>query len=107
MLGFLYIDSADFTKMNLFLNFFAGMQASIVLMSSNRQSRIDRTEAKHSYKIDEQSLQIMQDSQKKIMKMMHQIEMLEDIIDELIEEKEEGAKDDKGNSKDSSGEEKG
>lgn len=40
--GILNIDGPDFIKWNLWLSYFAGIQASIVLMSTERQARKDR-----------------------------------------------------------------
>ena len=65
--GILKIDGPDFVKWNLWLSYFAGTQASIVLMSSERQSRLDR---------------------KRLQKLMNQVEMLDEVLEDFIEEQE-------------------
>jgi uncharacterized membrane protein len=88
-LGILSIDS-DFAKWSLWIGYFSGIQASIVLMSSERQASIDRKKADQAFKLDKQTLQVATTSNDKIVKLVHQIEELEDIIDTLIEEKANG-----------------
>jgi len=78
LLGILHIDSADFIKWNLWLSYFAGTQASIVLMSSERQAQIDR---------------------KKIRHILLQVNMLEEILEDFIIEQEEPHATDKGHQK--------
>jgi uncharacterized membrane protein len=88
--GVLHIDSLDFIKWNLWLSYFAGTQASIVLMSSARQANIDRRRQELSLKMDEKNLELNQTNNKRISHLMRQIELLESIIDELIEENKNG-----------------
>jgi uncharacterized membrane protein len=85
--GVLHIDSPDFIKWNLWLSYFAGTQASIVLMSSARQSALDRRRQEISLDYDEKNLEINKVNNTRILHLMRQIELLEEIIDELIEEK--------------------
>lgn len=72
LLGILHIDSQDFIKWNLWLSYFAGTQASIVMMSSDRQAESDR---------------------KKIREISENIDLLEEILNDFIDEEE--AKNDK------------
>jgi len=68
LLGILHIDGPDFIKWNLWLSYFAGTQASIVLMSSERQSELDR---------------------KKMRNLLQQVDMLEEILNEFLTEEEQ------------------
>lgn len=88
--GILHIDNADFVKFNLFLNYFAGTQASIVLMSSARQAALDRRRQERSLEYDERNLEINKVNNERILHLMRQIALLEDIIDDLIQEKKDG-----------------
>ena len=88
MSGVLNFDDPTFHKFDLVLKFFGSIQATIILMSSSKQSAIDRKRNIHGLELDQKTLQISHDSNKKIMKMLHQIEQLENIIDELITERE-------------------
>lgn len=90
--GYLNIDSQDFIKWNLWLSYFAGTQASIVLMSSNRQYSQDRAEQKDALEFDIQTLKLTEDNNKKIRTMTHQIDLLEDIIEDFLEEQNEEKK---------------
>lgn len=47
--GILSIDSTDFIKWNLWLSYFAGIQASILLMASNRELQKDRKQSKDTW----------------------------------------------------------
>jgi len=85
--GVLHIDSPDFIKWNLWLSYFAGTQASIVLMSSARQAAGDRRRQEMSLEMDERNLELNKLNNTRIIHLMRQIELLEEIIDELIEEK--------------------
>ena len=57
-LGILTIDTMDFIRYNLFLSWAAGIQASIVLMTSNRQAEKDRINLDKGLIIDKQTLAI-------------------------------------------------
>lgn len=67
MTGVLDVDSQDFIKWNLWLSYFAGIQASIVLMSTERQSRIDREKQEEA--LDE---------------LGEQIELLSGLVEEYV-----------------------
>ena len=75
VMGILHIDSFDFIKWNLFLSWFAGIQASIVMMSSDRQAEIDR---------------------KKIRQLLDQVDMLEEILNDYLDEQEEKQNEQRG-----------
>lgn len=68
VLGVLHIDNSDFMKWNLFLSWFAGTQASIVLMSSDRQSERDR---------------------RRMERISRQVDMLDDVLEDFIDEQED------------------
>lgn len=72
-IGLLHIDNPDFAKYNLFLNYFSGAQASIVLMATSRRSAKEKT--KEQKEIN------------KIIKMLEKIDNLEEIIEEMSKEK--------------------
>ena len=95
--GYLHVDSSDFMKWNLWLSYFAGTQASIVLMSSARQSALDRRRQEQSLQYDERNLEINKVNNTRILHLMRQIELLEEIIDELIEEKNKNGNGNGGN----------
>jgi uncharacterized membrane protein len=82
--GYLQIDTPDYIQWGLWLNYFAGTQASLVLMSSARQANIDRRKAEHNYKIDKKTLAYSKANNEKIEELTKQVEMLEEIIDALI-----------------------
>jgi len=86
--GILSIDSVDFMKWNLWLSYFAGTQASIVLMSSARQSYLDREKQEKNFKVDQKTLRLSKINNDRILEIMEQIDDLEDILDVLIEDKE-------------------
>lgn len=90
--GIIQIDSPDFTFWNLFLAWFAGIQASIVLMSDNRQSDKDRRMLKRSVELDEEQVRIRHFASKamttKLNKIINKIDKLEEIIG-LMEDEEE------------------
>lgn len=97
--GYLHIDSGDFIKYNLFLSWAAGIQASIILMSSNRQTEKDRKNILKGLDIDKETLTLMKDhsdNSDKIIKKLYakitdlvsKINKLEEIIN-LMEEEEE------------------
>jgi uncharacterized membrane protein len=86
----LHIDGSDFIKFNLWLSYFAGIQASIVLMSTERQSKVDRLQADEAFKIDKATLNLTKLSHERIKSLQEQVELLESIVDELTEERKNG-----------------
>jgi len=68
----LNIDSQDFIKWNLWLSYFAGIQASIVLMSTERQARIDREKQEES--LDE---------------LGEQLELVSTLVEEYVDDHEQ------------------
>lgn len=85
--GILHIDSEDFMKWNLFLSWFAGIQAPLVLMSTERQALKDRKKVDEGINLDKATLQFSKLNLEKMKLLQEQIEMLEVIVDELIKEK--------------------
>ena len=98
----LTIDSGDFIRYNLFLSWAAGIQASIVLMASNRQVEKDRKSMLEGLEIDQETLKlaaILQANDEKninkinkmssrISQMIKKIESLEEIISDMADEEE-------------------
>lgn len=70
-LGFLNFDSPDFIKWNLWLSYFAGTQASIILMSSERDKMREW---------------------EKLKQINQRLQILDEIIDDFIAEAEEKSK---------------
>ena len=85
--GILHIDSEDFIKWNLWLSYFAGTQASIVLMSSSRQAYQDRQKQQECLDFDLQTLKMTKDNNKKIQQLAKNMGLLEDVLNDLIGEK--------------------
>lgn len=83
----LHIDSQDFIKWNLWLSYFAGTQASIVLMSSERRAIFDRIKQEQNFLVDETTLQLTQSNNDKIKDLTQQIVLLEEVIEDLLNEK--------------------
>lgn len=84
----LHIDSSEFIRFNLWLSYFAGIQASIVLMSTNRQVDLDRRRHDDAFEIDRESYFLAKDHHQKIVSLLHQVAELEQVIEELLLEKE-------------------
>lgn len=82
LLGVINIDSSEFMKWNLWLSYFAGTQASLVLMSSSRQSHQDRKQQKEAFEIDRVTLD-------KIHQLSAHIELIEDVLEQFVEEQKE------------------
>jgi len=83
LIGTLNIDGHDFIKWNLFLSYFAGIQASIVLMSSTRQAMLDRQ------KQDEQLDELAEKIEKNNKQADLVSELIEDYLDDIKEKKGE------------------
>ena len=91
--GILGIDSKDFIKYNLFLSWMAGIQASIVLMASNRQTEKDRETLLKGLDLDKKTLDILNKSDIKkiasrLSELTSKIEKLEEVIN-LMESEED------------------
>lgn len=76
--GVLSIDSDDFMKWNLWLSYFAGIQASILLMSAEKQAKIDRTRDESTHNIAKKNLD-------RLTVLVKHIELIEDVIEDLAE----------------------
>jgi uncharacterized membrane protein len=73
-------DPYPFILLNLMLSFQAAYAAPVVMMSQNRQSAIDRREAKHDYEVNlksELEIELLQD---KIMLQASEIVALKDML---------------------------
>lgn len=94
--GVLHIDSPDFIKWNLWLSYFAGTQASIVLMSNNRLACRDRKKLDKSFEIDIETLDVSKDVHVKLIDLMEQVAQLEEILDSVLKgEEDEGKREDR------------
>ena len=91
-LHILQIDSKDFIKWNLWLSYFAGTQASIVLMSSERRAILDRIKQDQIFQIDETTLELTQANNDKIKHLTEQITILEEVIEDLLAERGKNAR---------------
>ena len=96
-LDYLHIDGPDFIKWNLWLSYFAGTQASIILMNTTRQSKIDRAIQNKSLELDELSYKMAKLNQERMKHLANDLSMLEDLIEDLIREK--ATKEDDGTKK--------
>ena len=86
-LGCLHIDTPEFTKLNLLLTYFAGTQASIILMSQTRQSYLDRKRQETNLEITKKLLQLFEVNSKRMMQLMENIDVLEQLVDDAMEDK--------------------
>lgn len=86
--GILSLDSEDFIKYNLFLSWAAGIQASVVLMATNRQTEKDRKTLLKGIELDKETQEDVQKVCLKINKLNLKLEKLQDII-EMMEYEEE------------------
>ena len=86
-LDYLHIDGPDFIKWNLWLSYFAGTQASIILMNTTRQSKIDRAIQNKSLELDELSYKMAKLNQERMKHLANDLSMLEDLIEDLSENK--------------------
>jgi uncharacterized membrane protein len=84
--GYLSIDGSDFMKWNLWLSYFAGIQASIVLMSSARQARLEQQEHHDNYKVDLDTLKSTVSVDARVQLLSKKIEVLENIIEHVMME---------------------
>lgn len=82
--GYLNIDSKDFIKYNLFLSWAAGIQASIILMATNRQATIDRKKLLEGVELDKETLKKIYILNKSDYTQLKNIEQIKDKIGELF-----------------------
>lgn len=78
--GVLNIDTDGFMKWNLFLSWYAGIQASILLMEADRQSKRDR-------KRDEDIHKNTKTTVKQMDELRDQIDTIESVMDSIVTEK--------------------
>lgn len=88
-MGVLHIDSPDFIRFNLWLSYFAGIQASIVLMSAARAGQEDRVRRDEAFEIEKSTFQITTETDQRVLQLMKQITILETVVEALIKEKQE------------------
>ena len=81
--GILHIDSPDFIKWNLLLSWFAGTQASIVMISSNRAAELDRKKLLENIEIDKKSLALDTQNVQNSKQILNKIEKIYVLIDKV------------------------
>ena len=97
--GILHIDSEDFIRYNLFLSWAAGIQASIVLMTTNLQTEKDRKTLLKGIELDKETLSAFSKHEKhtqenvnkmynKVTQLFTKMEKLEEIIGMMEGEEE-------------------
>jgi uncharacterized membrane protein len=84
--GVLHIDSPEFMRWNLWLSYFAGIQASILLMASNRELEKDRRRAKDTMKLTEYNLD-------RVSQLSKDIDDLEALLTNVLEDIQENPDD--------------
>jgi uncharacterized membrane protein len=87
--GILSIDSEDYMKYNLLLSWFAGTQASIVLMSGNRQSERDRKAIIKGIELDQRQIEHDQKESVKMNEILKKVNDLETILYVMEQERQD------------------
>ena len=77
--GVLAIDSSDFIKWNLWLSYFAGIQASILLMASNRELQKDRKQSRETWELASRNFERVSDIGK-------DLDSIEETLNELYKD---------------------
>jgi len=77
--GILAIDSSDFIKWNLWLSYFAGIQASILLMASTRELQKDREQSRETWELASRNFERVSDIGK-------DLDSIEEILNELYKD---------------------
>lgn len=77
--GVLHIDTPSFDLWSFWLAYFAGIQASILLMSSARQARIDRKRDLDAYSITRRNMT-------QLGEITDQIDVLESVLEDMYNE---------------------
>lgn len=90
--GVLHIDTDSFFLWNLWLSYFAGTQASILLMSSNKQAYIDRRR-------DEEMLKTVKNNVSQLIEITEQIDIIEEVLEDMYQEVKEKKNEPESNSK--------
>ena len=88
LMGILHIDSSDFIKWNLWLSYFAGTQASLVLMSSNMQAKKDRKKADQHFELDTETLEESKKNSEKLKQLAQDVHMIENVLSDFFEEQD-------------------
>lgn len=88
--GVLSIDSPEFMRWNLWLSYFAGIQASILLMASNRELEKDRRRARDTMKLTEYNLD-------RVSQLSKDIDDLEILLTNVLDDMQETSDDTDGN----------
>jgi uncharacterized membrane protein len=92
--GVLHVDSADFIKWNLLLSWFAGIQASVIMISTNRKSEHEYETVLKGLELDKEGIVWLKKIVGKVEGVSNKINKLEEII-KLIEEEEKKKHEDK------------
>jgi uncharacterized membrane protein len=82
-LGILNIDSPDFIRWNLWLSYFAGIQASILLMAANRAAERDN---RHQDAVHQKSLNMTEDSLKLLKDLEQDLDDLAGVVEDLVKD---------------------
>lgn len=82
-------DPASFPGWSMVVGLFAGIQATMVLMSSSRKEDQDRRRLAASLKADVKTLELTEQNNRKISQLTKQLGLLESVIDDFIEEQTE------------------
>jgi uncharacterized membrane protein len=81
----LNIDTEDFIKYSLFLSWLSGIQASIVLMSSNRQAECDRNTLLKGVELDLTGIELDKKALSNVEKIIKKLNTLDNKIKKLNE----------------------
>jgi uncharacterized membrane protein len=79
-------DPVSFTGWTMVIGLFAGVQATMVLMSSSRQADQDRKRLTASLKADIKTLDLTEQNNRRIAQLTKQLSLLESLIDDFIGE---------------------
>lgn len=81
--GVLHIDTPEFMRWNLWLSYFAGIQASILLMAANRAAERDR---RCQDAVHQKSLDLSQDSISMLKDLEQDLDELASVVEELVKD---------------------
>lgn len=81
--GVLHIDTPEFMRWNLWLSYFAGIQASILLMAANRAAERDK---RSQDAVHQKSLDLSQDSLSMLKDLEQDLDELASVVEELVKD---------------------
>lgn len=82
----LHIDTPEFMRWNLWLSYFAGIQASILLMAANRSAERDR---RCQDAVHQKSLDMSQDSLTMLKDLEQDLDELASVVEDLVKDEVE------------------